>query len=757
MLTTTSVHERALDEWVQGSGVNLELAKLNIKSSNLPVEGKRLTGWRAFAVGEGYWWCNTIEPRTGTEYERGELKFFLPPKKGIKYATYPSAASPPPGLMKVPMSIWEKVADQNQVSRNTIQVDNTRDDLGFWQWVIDQRLTFFICEGRKKAAALLTHGYVGISVNGVWNGTKKSHKTEHRRIIDGLTPFFQNECEVCLTYDADFRSNPQVMEALKSFNKTLKNSCNTVKVSVATWGVNEGKGVDDMLVNCGVERLHEAMKGREGFDEWIGSFLFDPAFEDQVLDRIMETSDHRWIYVKNRGIHSWTGTHYEAIPDEEVEHDIYVFLKGFQDPDGGKEGQIGAANPKWTKRVRDQIKLRFYKRPCELNPPGYFNLKNTIIKVTTDIEEKMVWWDKVERSHDSYPYFNYCREFDWNPSAQSTHWTKIKSALDEPYRSILFKTIAASIDLVSVRKIHGRGTRCLFLLGAGNNGKDTPRIVIDQIFGSSVTSISMSEIKNADTNGDCNHLWPLEFSQLNWSSEAKTVRLDRNDILKAMLTGESMRVRRMRQDGNLINPACVMIFTSNNDPVVTTTAEAIKSRFGMIRFNKVFKDNPQKSNELQADPRYKEDPQFLLNHVTSAAFLDLLRMYKQVIEDDCGINYSPLDATYTEIQDESSHLSRFVQDIGLIEDENNQVPLVVLWEQLKRWYIIEEMAIINDGTIKPTCNDKYDPIIQNNRQIKKRLLEINPRMKIETVKLNGNTRQSVMTGWRISNPFKIGI
>ncbi|MEM7771058.1 MAG: DUF3854 domain-containing protein [Cyanobacteria bacterium P01_A01_bin.37] len=757
MLTLASVHERAIDEWVQGSGIDLELAKLNIKSSNLPVEGKRLTGWRAFAVGEGYWWCNTIEPRTGTEYERGELKFFLPPKKNnkdIKYVTYPSATSPPPGLMKVPMAIWEAVASRNGISHSTITIDNTRDDDGFWQWVIDQRLTIYICEGRKKAAALLTHGYVSISVNGVWNGTKKSHKADHRRIIDGLTPFLQSEAEVCLTYDADFRSNPQVMEALKSFNATLKNSCSTVKVSVATWGVNEGKGIDDLLVNHGADRLHEIMKGREGFDEWIGSIIFDPTFEDQVLNRIIETSPHKWIYV-NREIHAWTGTHYKAIPDEEVEHILYEHLKGFKDPDGDKEGQSGAANSKWSKRVRDQIKIRFYVRSSQLNPVGHFNLLNTVIKVTTDIEEKTVWWEEVERSHDSEPYFDYCREFKWDPSAQPLHWNKIKSALDEPYRSILFKTIAASIDLSSVRKIHGRGTRCLFLLGGGNNGKDTPKKIVDQIFGLSVTSISMSEIKNADTNGDCNHLWPLEFSRLNWSTEAKTVRLDKNDILKAILTGESMRIRRMRQDGKLIDPACVMIFTSNNDPVVATTAEAVKSRFGMIRFNKVFKDNPHKSNELQADPRYKYDPQFLLEKATPAAFLDLLRMYKSVIEE--GIDYSPLDATYAEIQDESSHLNRFVQDIELIEDEDNQIPLSILWEQLKRWYIIEEMITINDGTIRPTCNDKYDPVIVNNRQIKKRLSEINPRMKVESIKLNGTARQSVLTGWKINNPLTISI
>ncbi|MEM9446898.1 MAG: DUF3854 domain-containing protein [Cyanobacteria bacterium P01_E01_bin.6] len=752
MLTAKSINTRARREWIDESGVDEEIVDLNLKTSHSAFEGKRLTGWRSFSVGDGYWWCDTIEPRTGREVEVGELKLFNPTtnKKGkqIKYAAYPAGKTPLPGLLKISVNQWKKIAQQNNVSPDTIKVDKTRDDLGFWAWVLEQRLTVYVCEGRKKAAALLTHGYAAISIVGVWNGTKK-WRGEHRRIVDGLIPFLQSECEIGLVYDSDFRSNPSVMEALKSFEKTLIGACPSIIVSMVTWGVNEGKGIDDLLVAYGKERLHEVISKREIFNEWIASVIYPDSFETIVVDKMKE-SGHHFIY-SQKTLHKWNGTHYKPICDEAVADLISKQLKSIEDPDTGGEKSLprGANNPIWNRRVLQHIKNNSWVDPSEINPAGHFNLLNEIIQIETNVETRVVKWDSVERSHDCPPYFDYCCDFEYNPAPNFQYWEQIKSALDEPYRSILFKTIASSIDLQSIREVHGRCVRGLFLLGDGNNGKDTAKTVIKQIFGSTMTAVSMSEIRNADANGDCNHLWPLEGSKLNWSSEAKTVRLDKTDILKAILTGDEVRVRRMHQNGHPIQPVSVMIFTSNNDPVIGTSAESIKSRYGIIRFEKTFVAEPSEPGQLKADPRFKDSKTFLLKEVAPAAFVDMLRTYKAVVES--GIDYSPLDANYAELQEEYSHLSRFVHDIELKPDPSSDVSLDEIWTQLKAWYAIEEMAEIVNEIPRPIENDRYDPIVTSKRMIKKRLAEVNPKLKLEVKTERSSRRKSFLRGWRINN------
>ncbi|WP_313656499.1 DUF3854 domain-containing protein, partial [Planktothrix agardhii] len=43
----------------------------------------------------------------------------------------------------------------------------SQEDIGFWDWVLENNIPITICEGAKKAGALLTAGYVAIGLPGI--------------------------------------------------------------------------------------------------------------------------------------------------------------------------------------------------------------------------------------------------------------------------------------------------------------------------------------------------------------------------------------------------------------------------------------------------------------------------------------------------------------------------------------------------------------------------------------------------------------
>ena len=52
--------------------------------------------------------------------------------------------------------------------------------------------------------------------------------------------------EINLAFDRDFSSNPYVMQALKDFMTYAKEE--GYHVNIVTWGKDDGKGIDDLLL-----------------------------------------------------------------------------------------------------------------------------------------------------------------------------------------------------------------------------------------------------------------------------------------------------------------------------------------------------------------------------------------------------------------------------------------------------------------------------------------------------------------------------
>lgn len=756
MLTTTEIRERALREWVEESGCDPELAEINIECGGTAAQGRDITGWKSFDPGSGFWFSKTIEPITGHLFDRGELRFFDPiqpkgkkGKKGrpIKYATFPQGRSPMVGLLKVPQHLWEKVAVTHGVSLETVKLDHSREDLGFWKWVIDNRLPIVITEGRKKAGVLLTHGYVGVSVNGVWNSTERRHNDE-RQLVDGLRPFCQNESQIVLAYDADVYEKPGVYDALKALDKALKAANSTMLVSVASWLQEDGKGIDDMIVKRGASYLSKVMGKTQRFDEWEASHILPPSFEVEVIQRI-EENGHHFIYSLGR-FYKWNGVYWgeqdrESDGHDEVRRVILDQLERHNDPHSPGEVLRNAATPSWMERVLSILKVKRWVQPKKINPPEFFNVLNGYIELHIDEDEGIVVPEL--HAHDrSGPIFTYCSEFKYNPDADPTHWETVTSALNEPHRTVFLKSIAIAIDMERFRSKHGRN-KGLFLLGGGNNGKDSFRIIIEAIFQSRMTNMSLNLFRDAESNGKSHLLQELDFSAINWSSESSQMQLNLQ-TLKMAITGDPIVIDpKYARKSRTIIPSATFLFNVNKIPIIPA-GEENESRYGIIPFPKTFKDepDPRKPEELKADPRFKYNEHWVKDEVVPAAFNHLIQLYAHALKH--GIAYKSISETLTDTQSQFNHLQQWIDDIGLVEtkDPLDVVSLANLWDELKAWYQINEYASPNpDGTAVHSIGeqDRYDPIVTSKRHIKKRLEAVS-HIRVAKVK-----RQSVAVGWKI--------
>jgi len=229
-------------------------------------------------VEAGGWWCSGIDLLTGELDLWGCFKPDSPrthPQKGkiIKYEHPPQTTT---GLfaLRVPLPLWERIAERAGVAIAEAQIDPEQPDLGFWQWLMNHpQVPLCITEGAKKAGALLSAGYAAIALPGVHNGyrTPKDEtgkRIGHSHLIPPLKKLAQPQREIYIAFDQD--SKPKAVESVNSAIKRLgylfqKADC---KVKIITWDNQFGKGVDDFIAEKGAEFFTEAYQTALPFDIW---------------------------------------------------------------------------------------------------------------------------------------------------------------------------------------------------------------------------------------------------------------------------------------------------------------------------------------------------------------------------------------------------------------------------------------------------------------------------------------------------------
>ncbi|MGB3788991.1 MAG: DUF5906 domain-containing protein [Phormidesmis sp.] len=392
-------------------------------------------------------------------------------------------------------------------------------------------------------------------------------------------------------------------------------------------------------------------------------------------------------------VYRFTGTYYELVDPGKRRHEIAKILNRCIGTD--KEGQLvrSYATSRHTSDAYNYTAaLMRSVKPDEVNRDG-INCLNGVLKLH---------WDKralVKRlvPHDPRMIFTSPPRVEYDEEADATNLNALLQAVDPKFRSIVLRTLAASLDLKKCKEEQHRPVRIASFIGDGSNGKDALKTAMTMILGGrGLTSVPLTAFTQYD-QGRQFGITGLAGSLLNWPSENSfTSTLDSLECIKSVVTGEPLQYEEKNKQGSEFTPNCVLIFNGNAETIkLIASSEAVRSRYAIVPFEKTFKNKPDPldPNELQADPRFK-NPDWVADNVCSAMLNVLLTELEAVVNE--GIDYTPIEDVMNEHTRASFHLAQFVDDFGLVPSKGDRVAVSEVWLKLQDWYKNEDLLEVED-------------------------------------------------------------
>ncbi|HEY9673819.1 MAG TPA: plasmid replication protein, CyRepA1 family [Waterburya sp.] len=280
------------EEWVTNSAIGADITELNLVSldSYAPFERLfysdkikrlntgRLPSWvlnKYSHLEHGGWWCSGVDPVTGLDDLWGCFKPDHPridatKGKHQKYE-HPYKAQATLFALKVTDAVWQKVASRYGVEVLPTDIDHSRGDRGFWNWVIrNPKIPVTVTEGVKKAACLLSQGFAAIGLPGIWGGYRKNEGKPS--LIPQLKCFATKARQIYFAFDQDEKRSTRQSnrKAVWCTAKLLKDlGCD---VRIVAWEP-QIKGVDDLIVAKGSKHFTACYQKALAFDDWMADGL----------------------------------------------------------------------------------------------------------------------------------------------------------------------------------------------------------------------------------------------------------------------------------------------------------------------------------------------------------------------------------------------------------------------------------------------------------------------------------------------------
>ncbi|MEG4997847.1 DUF3854 domain-containing protein [Microcoleus sp. B4-D4] len=592
---------------------------------------------------------------------------------------------------RTPVGEYDAFLPQHPTDKNYWDTENLKQHC----YRINDHPCIVLTEGPFKGIAGCANGIPTIALLGVSMGltSKKGDIQGKRYLVETLEKYARAGFGFIFAFDADAATNPNVnWEQRKLGSQLLKFSVPVYSIT-GVWDVGtegETKGMDDFIQKKGIEEFRRMLVKSVSFEDWESKTTdgdgpdLKQEFNQQALEFLF--GDKPWICADNK-LYFWTGTHYEYSPDSEQRPRIASYCNSFSVFKERKGLTFPFANPASAKQVLEWAKMRLEVNSDSFNPPG-LNCTNGVLQLHWEAAAVRLAptprWELVDHTPDFR--YTYKPIATYNPEAPTEDCDRLMEVLSAPQRDIFLKTIAASLDLETVRKYKGRMVRALLLKGYGSNGKDTLREIVSLMYGRiGMTAATLSDFASYD-EGRKFPLARTANSRVNWASEnAQTARLDKIQSLKAFITGDTLSREGKGKDEEDFTPKAIAVFNCNDTPNMQGSLEAIKSRYGVLSFDKTFKIKADPTRgEIEADPRFKYDPDFLKAEVLPAFLNKVLDALVALMSD--GIDYAATEAAMAAIQAENSHLFQFSQDTGLNYSPDDTLTASDIWTQLETWY-----------------------------------------------------------------------
>jgi len=184
-------------------------------------------------------------------------------------------------------TIWDCVAQLHRINRNhspsNLELQDKSESNCFWEWVKSHpEIPIILTEGEKKAACLLSLGFVAIALPGIWNG--RVGKKDNESLHPDLIPMAQPGREFIILFDYETKKNTRwsVYQATVRTAKVIQEIGCTSAVAVLP---GPEKGVDDFVVG----------RGKKAIDQLIG-----------VLNDALTLTDYtQWCRPHDRGFNKY--------------------------------------------------------------------------------------------------------------------------------------------------------------------------------------------------------------------------------------------------------------------------------------------------------------------------------------------------------------------------------------------------------------------------------------------------------------------
>ncbi|MBD2432204.1 MULTISPECIES: plasmid replication protein, CyRepA1 family [Fischerella] len=271
-----------LEELVKSGGIDLHLVTLNFQSlqdetaynyllisEHIPRTnvGMVKSSWlqRYAHVTAGGWWCAGLDPLNN--WQAMEWGCFKPNQPRLnekgKYIKYEHPPCTPTRVfcLRVSLRVWQQVAQRyNQAIPEDISIAENGEAVGFWPWVMARNIPIIICEGVKKAAALLTQGYAAIGIPGITSGYRVTKdefgKVISRQMIPDLNAIAiaKRTFYICFDFETQPNKIAAVNNAISQLGFLFQTKDCPVKVIELP---GKEKGVDEFIVAKGASAFEK--------------------------------------------------------------------------------------------------------------------------------------------------------------------------------------------------------------------------------------------------------------------------------------------------------------------------------------------------------------------------------------------------------------------------------------------------------------------------------------------------------------------
>ncbi|WP_375494134.1 plasmid replication protein, CyRepA1 family [uncultured Nostoc sp.] len=143
-----------------------------------------------------------------------------------------------------PLMFWLWVG---QHKLNFIDSRHKDIQITFWEWVKQHpEIPIILCEGEKKAACLLSLGFVAIALPGIWNG-RVGRRDFDERLHPDLVPMAQAGRKFIILFDYETKANTRwsVFQATMRTGRAIESAGSECEVALLP---GPEKGVDDFVV-----------------------------------------------------------------------------------------------------------------------------------------------------------------------------------------------------------------------------------------------------------------------------------------------------------------------------------------------------------------------------------------------------------------------------------------------------------------------------------------------------------------------------